>query len=306
MATNKKGLGRGLSALLSGTEEEYENSYDNSDSKLASEQSANTSIEIPLNLIDPNINQPRKAFDETAMSELVNSIRIHGVISPIIVVKTDNRYMIIAGERRFRASKKAGLTTIPAIVRNYSQQQIKEISLIENLQREDLNPIETATAIKQLMDEYKYTQEEVADRIGKSRPAIANTLRLLSLTNDVIDLVAGGRLSAGHARCLVVVEDADAQLKLALSGVDNKLTVREFEKNVKAFLNPKQEKVAPKQSIELKDLIDRMQKVFSTKVSALGNDNRGRIYVDYYNRDDLDRIVELVTLLESNNTSSKK
>lgn len=138
MATNKKGLGRGLSALLSGTEEEYENSYDNSDSKLASEQSANTSIEIPLNLIDPNINQPRKAFDETAMSELVNSIRIHGVISPIIVVKTDNRYMIIAGERRFRASKKAGLTTIPAIVRNYSQQQIKEISLIENLQREDL------------------------------------------------------------------------------------------------------------------------------------------------------------------------
>lgn len=299
MAMKKGGLGRGLSALLSGAEEEYENSITETESGEKTESSS-TPVEISLSLIEPNINQPRKTFDETAMNELANSIRIHGVISPIILVPNGERYMIIAGERRYRAAKKAGLMTIPAIVRNYTQQQVKEISLIENLQREDLNPIETANAIKQLMEEYKYTQEEVADRIGKSRPAIANTLRLLTLSQAVIDLVAEGRLSPGHARCLVVVEDADAQLALAKSGIDNKVSVREFEKMVKAFLTPKQEKPKQEQSIELKDLIGRMQRTFATKVSALGNDRRGRIYIDYYNRDDLDRIVELIELLERN------
>lgn len=299
MAVKKGGLGRGLSALLSGAEEEYENSLGDESQSEKSEPS-NTPVEINLSLIDPNVNQPRKTFDETAMNELANSIRIHGVISPIILVPNGSRYMIIAGERRFRAAKKAGLMTIPAIVRNYTQQQVKEISLIENLQREDLNPIETATAIKQLMEEYKYTQEEVADRIGKSRPAIANTLRLLTLSQPVIDLVAEGRLSPGHARCLVVVEDAEAQLTLAKNGMDNKVSVREFEKMVKAFLTPKPAKPKQEQSIELKDLIGRMQRTFATKVSALGNDRRGRIYIDYYNRDDLDRIVELIELLEKN------
>ena len=219
MAVKKGGLGRGLSALLSGAEEEYENSLSEQDTNAKSETDGSP-VEISLNLIDPNVNQPRKTFDETAMNELANSIRIHGVISPIILVPNGERYMIIAGERRFRAAKKAGLLTIPGIVRNYTQQQVKEISLIENLQREDLNPIETANAIKQLMEEYKYTQEEVADRIGKSRPAIANTLRLLTLSQPVIDLVAEGRLSPGHARCLVVVEDAEAQLTLAKNGID--------------------------------------------------------------------------------------
>ncbi len=223
---------------------------------------------------------------------------MHGVISPIILVPTGERYMIIAGERRYRAAKKAGLMTVPAIVRNYTPQQVKEISLIENLQREDLNPIETANAIKQLMEEYKYTQEEVADRIGKSRPAIANTLRLLTLSQPVIDLVAQGLLSPGHARCLVVVGDAEAQLALAKTGIDKKVSVREFEKMVKAYLTPKAEKAKQEQSIELKDLIGRMQRTFATKVSALGNDRRGRIYIDYYTRDDLDRIVDLMNQLE--------
>lgn len=299
MAIKKGGLGRGLSALLSGAEEEYENALDTQGTADKSEADG-VPTEISLNIIDPNVNQPRKTFDETAMNELANSIRIHGVISPIILVPNGDRYMIIAGERRFRAAKKAGLMTIPAIVRHYTQQQVKEISLIENLQREDLNPIETANAIKQLMEEYKYTQEEVADRIGKSRPAIANTLRLLTLSQPVIDLVAEGRLSPGHARCLVVVEDAEAQLTLAKNGIDNKVSVREFEKMVKAFLTPKVEKPKQEQSIELKDLIARMQRTFSTKVSALGNDRRGRIYIDYYNRDDLDRIVELIEVLEKN------
>ena len=288
----KKGLGRGLSALLSDTEEEYDGSYKEEKS------SSEAPNEISLSLIDPNVNQPRKVFDDATLSELTNSIRIHGVISPIIVVPAGDRYMIISGERRFRAAKKAGLLTIPAIVRNYSKKEIDEISLIENLQREDLNPIETAVAIRQLMDDYKYTQEEVADRIGKSRPAIANTLRLLSLSQHVIDLVASGRLSPGHARCLVVVEDPDAQLDLARSGMDNKVSVREFEKMVKNYLSPKPEKKKVEQSLELKDLISRMQRVFATKVTALGNDNRGRIYIDYYNRDDLDRIVEIVETVQ--------
>lgn len=300
MAVKRGGLGRGLSALLSGAEEEYENSLDENTNSNAKTTAEGTPVEISISLIDPNVNQPRKSFDETAMTELANSIRIHGVISPIILVPNGERYMIIAGERRYRAAKKAGLMSIPAIVRNYTQQQVKEISLIENLQREDLNPIETANAIKQLMDEYKYTQEEVADRIGKSRPAIANTLRLLTLSQPVIDLVAEGRLSPGHARCLVVVEDAEAQLTLAKNGIDNKVSVREFEKMVKAFLTPKTEKPKQEQSIELKELISRMQRTFSTKVSALGNDHRGRIYIDYYNRDDLDRIVELIEYLEKN------
>ncbi len=290
----KKGLGKGLSALISGSEEEYEGAFKEEEKK----ENNGSSVEIQLSLIDPNVNQPRKVFDEMAMSELVNSIRIHGVISPIILVRTGERYMIIAGERRYRASKKAGLRTIPAIIRDYTPQQVKEISLIENLQREDLNPIETANAIKQLMDEYNYTQEEVADRIGKSRPAIANTLRLLALSQPVIELIEKGKLSAGHARCLVVVEDPEAQYALAKNGVDNKVTVRDFEKMVKNFLSPKPPKKPVEQSLELKDLVSRMQRTFATKVTALGNDNKGRIYIDYYSRDDLDRIVEIVETVQ--------
>lgn len=301
----KKGLGKGLSALMSGAEEEYQSSFQDGIEEKEENKSV-ASEEIPLTLIDPNVNQPRKVFDELAMSELVNSIRIHGVISPIILVRTAERYMIIAGERRFRAAKKAGLKTIPAIIRDYTPQQVKEISLIENLQREDLNPIETANAIKQLMDEYKYTQEEVADRIGKSRPAIANTLRLLSLSPAVIQLIEQGKLSAGHARCLVVVEDEAAQLVLAKNGVDNKVSVREFEKMVKNYLSPKPQKKPIEQSLELKDLVSRMQRIFATKVTALGNDTKGRLYIDYYSRDDLDRLVELMESLQKQQTLSRK
>lgn len=296
----KKGLGRGLSALLSDSEQEYDFSFrDDSGEKTEAAATGETPRELPLTQIDPNVNQPRKNFDEVALSELANSIRIHGVISPIIVVMQPNgRYMIIAGERRWRASKRAGLLTIPAIVRDYTPQQVKEISLIENLQREDLNPIETAAAIKQLMDEYRYTQEQVADRIGKSRPAVANTLRLLTLTKPVTDLVASGKLSPGHARCLVVVTDPEDQFKLASMGVDNRVTVRDFEKIVKNHLNPKPAKPKIEQSVELKDMISRMQRTFATKVSALGNDKKGRIYIDYYNRDDLDRICDILETIE--------
>ena len=294
----KKGLGRGLSALLSDSEQEYDLGAAEETSVVASGE--NTPTEINISQIEPNENQPRKIFDETALVELANSIRLHGVISPLILVKKDNgKYMIIAGERRWRAAKRAGLLTVPAIVRDYTPLQIKEISLIDNLQREDLNPIETARAIKQLMNEYNYTQEQVADRIGKSRPAVANSLRLLNLSLPVIDLVEKNMLSAGHARCLVTVSDADMQYKLANKAISDQLSVRDFEKLIKKATTAKIEKPAPVQSIELKDMVNRMQRVFATKVSVLGNDNKGRIYIDYYNRDDLDRIIDILSAVEN-------
>ena len=228
MAT--KGLGRGLSALFSDTEEAYENA-----------QTENTSgvRELPLSDIYPNPDQPRKIFDEGALNDLASSIREHGVISPIVVnAAPDGRYMIIAGERRYRAAGMAGLTAIPAVVKEYSEREIREISLIENLQREDLNPIEAADAMKQLMDEYHLTQEELANRLGKSRPAIANTLRLLTLAPEVVSLVRDGKLSSGHARTLVPVPKED-QGKLAEECVKNGWSVREMERAVKQFLNPR-------------------------------------------------------------------
>ena len=226
---------------------------------------------------------------------------------PIVVNNMENgRYMIIAGERRYRAAKMAGKTTIPVVVRSYSDREIKEISLIENLQREDLNPLEAANAMKQLMDEYHLTQEELAERIGKSRPAVTNTLRLLSLAPEVISMVSSGRLSAGHARALVTLPE-DAQYKLATDAVKDGLSVRDIERSVRDYfaspeeLADKKEKKKQQVSIELKDLVERMRHAFKTKVSLIGNDRKGRIYIDYYNTDDLDRINEIVELAEKSN-----
>lgn len=284
----KKGLGRGLSSLLG------INDLDDltTSSTVATDKDA--IVNISLLDIDPNYEQPRKNFDEDALRELADSIKIHGVIQPIVVVPVGKRFMIIAGERRFRASKLAGKTEIPAVIRNYSQQQIKEISLIENLQREDLSPIEAARAIKVLMDEFNMTQEKAAERIGKSRSAVANTLRLLTLSSDVIALVESGRLSAGHARTLVIVPQKD-QYQLALKGCDNKLSVREMEKAVRDYMNPKKKEEKPiEESQELRYLVGNMQRAFATKVSAIGNDKKGRIYIDYYTADDLDRISKMI------------
>ena len=296
-----RGLGKGLSALFSETEEDYGKSLLFEESE---ENRGNGIIEIEINKVFANPNQPRKVFDETALEELANSIAKHGVIQPIIVNKSGDRFMIIAGERRFRASKLAGLSTIPAVVKKYTERQIKEISLIENLQREDLNPIEAATAMRSLMDDYGLTQEELADRIGKSRPAIANTLRLLSLAPEVIKLVAKGSLSAGHARTIVSVPHLD-QVKMAEAVVKDGLSVRDTEKMVKDYFITPEEKAKKKAkmelSAELKELIVDMQRVFGTKVNAIGNDNKGRIYIDYYTKDDLDRLSELLEILKSSN-----
>ena len=212
--TIKKGLGRGLESLFAMYDEDNGNvNITNND---GIKKPVNGVDEIDINLIKPNPNQPRKNFDQEALDDLACSIKVHGVIQPIVLNQMeDGSYMIIAGERRWRASKIAGLKTVPSVIKNYTERQIKEISIIENLQREDLNPIEAARAIKQLMDEYKLTQEVVSERIGKSRSNIANTLRLLSLYPEVIKMVEEGSLSAGHARSLVVIDDVNLQLRLA-------------------------------------------------------------------------------------------
>lgn len=299
----KKGLGKGLNALLSIYDVEEEQ-----DENVSREtKPASNGIEgIDISLIYANPNQPRKTFDETALKELATSIKTHGIIQPIVLNRAeDGKYMIIAGERRWRAAKMAGLEQVPAFVRNYTPKQIKEISIIENLQREDLNPIEAARAIKQLMDEYDLTQEAVADRIGKSRPAIANTLRLLNLPMDVIELIEKNKLSAGHARCLVALSSPIEQTKVAQAAVAKKLSVREMEKLVKNLLNPVKERPKTEQSLELRGMIEEMQRTFATKVSAIGNDNKGRIYIDYYSKDDLDRIAELIQLINKKTLTLK-
>ena len=287
MAGNK-GLGRGFASLMGLNDVEEFTQGTLTDT--LNPRSDDAIVAIPLTDIDPNYEQPRKTFDEDALNELADSIKLHGVIQPIVVVPIGKRFMIIAGERRFRASKLAGKTDIPAVIRHYSQQQIKEISLIENLQREDLSPIEAARAIKVLMNEFNMTQEMAADRIGKSRSAVANTLRLLTLSDEVIALIEKGRLSAGHARTLVVVPQ-ESQYKLALKGCDNQMTVREMEKMVREFLNPKKTpEKSPEETKELRELVGNMQRAFATKVSA----RKGRIYIDYYTTDDLDRISKMI------------
>ena len=288
MTTKKSGLGKGLGALLS--------AYDDYDNTISSANISGAN-EIDINKLIANPNQPRKNFDPEALNELANSIKVHGVIQPLVVnEQLDGTYMIIAGERRYRASKLAGLKQVPCIIKKYTEKQIKEISIIENLQREDLNPIESARAIKQLMEEYKMTQEAVSERIGVSRPNIANTIRLLSLCPDVISMVEKNKLSAGHARCLVSIQDYDTQVRLALSACDNKMTVRDLEKAVKNILKPKTNatKTPQEQSIELRELVNEMQRTFATKVSVIGNDKKGRIYIDYYSQDDLDRIYDAI------------
>lgn len=278
MAGLKKGLGRGLDALL----EPY------SDPVLTGKQV----VEVSVRDIDTNLLQPRKQFDEDALSELAASIKTHGVVQPLIVKKKGERYMIIAGERRYRAARMAGLETVPVLVADYDDAQIHEVALIENIQRENLNPMEEAAAIRFLMQQHDMTQEEVSARIGKSRPAVANALRLLTLPDSVTELVRGGKLTAGHARALAGVSDATTQEKLAAEAVNLGYSVRALESRVQrlaAEKKPAERKASPQTPV-LRRAENALREKLGTRVKIAGDEKKGKITIDYFSEDDLRRI----------------
>ena len=277
MATKKTGLGRGLDALFSTPIIEEDNK----------EEIAQL---IKINEIEPNKKQARKIFDEEALEELATSIKEYGVIQPIIVAKKDNYYEIIAGERRWRASKKAGLKEIPAIVKDDNEKRNKEISLIENIQREDLNPIEKARGIKLLMDEYDLTQAKVAEIIGKSRSSVANTVRLLNLDERVIELAIQGKITEGHCKALMAIQDGDKQYNMALKLIESGYTVREVEKKTKGKAKKKEKKY----EAIYRDIENTFQDFFGTKVKLDAGAKKGKIIIQYTSNDDLERILELL------------
>jgi ParB family chromosome partitioning protein len=259
-----KGLGRGLGSLLGILDDSEEEVIKKEEPKkeVVKEIDGEEVKNIEIGMIDVNPNQPRKIFDPTALNELAQSIKIHGVIQPILLTPRNGRFMIVAGERRFRASIIAQIKTLPAIIKEFDDKEVKEIALLENIQRQDLNPIETARALKELQDTYGWTQESLADRLGKSRPVIANTLRLLTLCPEVIDLIEKGKLSAGHARSLVVVTNPEVQLKLANQVINNKLTVRDMENAVRSVDNTARKVIKtpkPQLSMEMQEFIDVME-----------------------------------------------
>ncbi|MBQ3932272.1 MAG: ParB/RepB/Spo0J family partition protein [Lachnospiraceae bacterium] len=282
----KRGLGKGLDSLIPKGEAV----------KKSSSKSNNGVVELDINQVEPNKNQPRKNFDQDALNELADSIKQYGVIQPIVVQKIDDYYEIIAGERRWRAAKIAKLKKIPVVIKNFSEQEIVEIALIENIQREDLNPIEEAEAYKRLIDEYNLKQEEMAERLSKSRTSITNSMRLLKLSSKVQKLVISGELSSGHARALIPVEDAKKQYTLALEIIKNKLSVRETEKLVKALLEPKKKvkKAVPENDFVYRDIEGKIKDIVGTKVKINNKPGgKGKIEIEYYSTEDLERLIDL-------------
>ena len=288
-----RGLGRGLGALLGDVAEEAPQA------KEAATETPSAPVDevrmLPIRLIDPNRDQPRRTFDEAALEELAQSIRAMGVIQPIIVKPEGERYTIIAGERRYRASRIAELTEIPAIVRDWDAQRRLEAALVENLQRDDLNPVEEAMGVRRLMDEAGLTQEQTAQRLGKSRPAIANLLRLLTLPESVLTLLREGKLSAGHARALVTV-DPRRQVQLANLTVQQGWSVRQLER---ICAQPVKEDVKPQRKYrdaQISELEGMARELFGTRVKLDGNTDSGRITLYYYNGDDLQRIWDVLEM----------
>lgn len=288
MAVKKpqRGLGRGLGALLG-------------DDVVAEEKKADEVLRLPIRLIDPNRNQPRRTFDEAALKELAQSIEAVGVLQPIIVCQEGERYSIVAGERRYRASRMAGFEEIPAIVRDWNEQARLEAALIENLQRDDLNPIEEAMGVRRLMDEAGMTQEKAAERLGKSRSALANLLRLLNLPESVRGLIQAGKLTAGHARALVALEDRSKQEKLAQLCVAQGWSVRQFEKICQAAMKAEPEP-APKaaRDPQIRELESLMRNALGLRAKLEGDLNAGKITLTYYSQDDLQRVWDALSRLD--------
>lgn len=258
---------------------------------------------LKLNLIEPNSEQPRKNFDEESLQELADSIRQYGILQPLIVQKKGNHYEIIAGERRWRAAKLAGITDVPVLIREYDKQQTMEIALIENVQRADLNPIEEAQAFQQLIQEFHLTQEEIANRVSKNRATITNSMRLLKLDVRVQDMLADGKISSGHARALLGLEEGERQYQVAVKINEEKLSVRDVEKLVKMMNRPPKEKKPEKgPDIDLiyRQMEDKLKSIMGTKVVINQKDkNKGRIEIEYYSQEELERLIELMESLRA-------
>lgn len=303
----RTGLGRGLGAIFG--EDVVENS-EGENRSVSRETSPDYTVEekkeepgkeymMKLSIIEPNKGQPRKDFNEESIGELADSIKRYGVLQPLLVKKSGDHYEIVAGERRWRAAKEAGLREVPVVIKEYTKQQAMEIALIENVQREDLNPIEEAQAYQQLMQEFELTQEEIAERVSRSRTAITNCMRLLKLDKRVQDMLIQGQLSSGHARALLALENQDAQYQIGLKIIDQRLSVREVEKLVKLLGKPKNQEKPKEEEKDLsfifKDLEERMKQVMGTKVIINKKDrNKGRIEIEYYSEAELERLVELI------------
>lgn len=297
MATKR--LGKGLDALIPSGLGVDTKPKKAETSGIKKEEQAESSSEtlVKITMVEPNRDQPRKNFDEDALQELADSIKQFGLLQPILVQQRDGYYEIVAGERRWRAAKLAGLKEVPVIIRNLTEQEIVEISLIENIQRENLNPIEEAQAYKKLLTEFNLKQDEVAERVSKSRAAVTNSMRLLKLSDEVQQMVISDMISTGHARALLAIEDADEQYALAQRIFDEKLSVRDIEKLVKSIGKPAKEKKEKEKNESLEavyqDIQEKLKQRLGTKVAVSGKgDGAGKIEIEFYSHDDLERILD--------------
>lgn len=304
MAVKRNGLGKGLDSLIPNKNDKKPKTSAKPDETEKKEEEVLKSGEImvKINQVEPNRDQPRKDFDEDALVELADSIKQFGILQPLIVQKKKDYYEIIAGERRWRAAKIAGVKEVPVIVKEFTDQEIVEISLIENIQRENLNPIEEAMAYKRLLEEFDLKQDEVAERVSKSRTAVTNSMRLLKLSPRVQQMIVDDMISTGHARALLAIDDEEQQYTLANKIFDEKLSVRETEKLVKALKNPKREikKLKAEHTFVYDNIEEQMKNIIGTKVSVNPKANgKGKIEIEYYSEEELERIYDLIMTIQS-------
>lgn len=291
--SKKFGLGKGLNALIP------EDTVILEPKKGKDKNDDNGYSLIDINLIKSNESQPRKSFDDEKIMELAESIKSNGIIQPLILRKDKDEYIIVAGERRWRAAKYIGIKEIPSVIMDLTEKQILEISLIENIQREDLNSIEEAIAYKKLISDFDLTQEQLSKRIGKSRVAITNTMRLLNLSEDVQQYIIEGVISEGHGRALLAITDSKLQCELAQNVIDDKLSVRELEfliRKLKTKSEPSKSKAKKETNPYYKEVIEKLENYFGTKVNVTNKNNRGKIEIEYYSEEDLQRILEIINL----------
>ena len=299
-----RGLGKGLDSLIpSAAVESKKKEVKNDSVEVTKSENKGPETIVKITKVEPNRKQPRKNFDEDALQELADSIKQFGLLQPILVQDRKDYYEIIAGERRWRAAKLAGLKEVPVIIREYTEKEIVEISLIENIQREDLNPIEEAQAYKRLLEEFNMKQDEVAERVSKSRSAVTNSIRLLKLSNEVQQMLIDDMITTGHARALLSIEDKELQYSLAQRIFDEKLSVRDVEKIMKSLQKPtKPKKMSDKTLMAIyQDIEEKLKTKLSTKVSVTSKgDGAGKIEIEFYNHEDLDRILDMIGKTEIN------